>query len=125
MARYLQVRQTRGFTLIELLIVIVIIGVIASIAIPSYRDYVDRGRRADGQSALMNAAQQMERCYTRNNTYAGCDVGGPSPEGFYVIELTAGGGTTFLLSASSGQVRAPCNGLTINERGVRTPGECW
>ena len=119
-----RIRLSWGFTLIEVMIVVVIIGVIAAIAIPSYRDYVDRGRRADGQSALMAAAQQMERCFTRNNSYQNCAVAGASPEGFYQI-VRSGGATDFILTATSAQVRPPCNELTVNERGIRGPAGCW
>ena len=117
----------KGFTIIELLIVIVVIGIIAAIAIPAYTDYVDRARRADGQSALLAAAQQMERCFTRNNSYAACVVGGPSQEDFYQVARTGNttSPTTYTLTATSTQVRAPCNSLTITHTGERGPEGCW
>ncbi len=62
--------KMKGFTLIELMIVVVIIGILALIAYPSYVDSVRKSRRGDGQAALLNAAQQMEVYYARNATYS-------------------------------------------------------
>ncbi len=53
----------KGITLIELMIVIVIVGILASISIPTYRGYMQRARRADAKTALeqLRAAQEMRR----------------------------------------------------------------
>ncbi len=64
-----------GFTLIEVLIVVAILGILAAIAIPSYTKYITSSRRADGQVALLEAAQKMERYFTNNNTYVGATIG--------------------------------------------------
>lgn len=60
----------RGFTLIELLIVVVVIGVLASIGLPTYNEQVRKGKRAEGKAALLKGAQLQERYYTANNAYA-------------------------------------------------------
>lgn len=57
----------RGFTLIELLIAISIIGIIASIAYPSYRSSVQRSHRADAQGALASLANAMSQWYLQED----------------------------------------------------------
>ncbi|TXH61011.1 MAG: prepilin-type N-terminal cleavage/methylation domain-containing protein [Burkholderiaceae bacterium] len=67
-------RQPRGFTLIEVMIVVAIIGILAAIAYPSYRDYVIRGALVDATNGLSAARADMERHFQDNRTYA--SVGG-------------------------------------------------
>lgn len=61
--------KLKGFTLIELMIALVITGILALIAYPSYVEYINRGRRADAKQALLEYAAVLERFYTENNRY--------------------------------------------------------
>lgn len=63
----------RGFTLVEVMIVVVIIAILASIAVPAYNSSVRKGRRADAQASLMGLANALERQFTANGSY--CDAG--------------------------------------------------
>lgn len=58
-----------GFTLIELMVTVAIIGILASLAYPSYRDYVLRGRIVDATSGLSTMRANMERYFQDNRTY--------------------------------------------------------
>jgi type IV pilus assembly protein PilE len=61
--------KSSGFTLIELMVVIVIIGILASIAIPSYRDYVIRSRIQEATGTLSDLRTRMEQYYQDNRNY--------------------------------------------------------
>src|SRR5436309_13369192 len=78
LARLLQRRRQlageAGFTLIALLVVIVIIGILLAIAIPSYLGFKDRANKADAQANLRQAVPSAEAFYSDNNTYAGLTV---------------------------------------------------
>jgi type IV pilus assembly protein PilE len=60
----------KGFTLIEVMITVAIIGILTAVALPSYRDYIAKGRRADARTQLLSAQQWMERIYSESYTYA-------------------------------------------------------
>src|SRR3989304_10051200 len=59
-----------GFTLIELMIVVVIVGILAAIAYPSYNRYSTQTRRSDGKIALTQAASLQEKFFSDCNWYA-------------------------------------------------------
>src|ERR1035437_3168697 len=86
-----------GFTLIEVLIVVTIVAILAAIAIPSYQQYVLKGRRADAKEAL-GALQLAQEKYRGNNTaysvvLADIGISATSSQGYYTLAITPATGT--------------------------------
>jgi type IV pilus assembly protein PilE len=138
-------RSQRGVTLMELLVVMAIIGIIASIAVPSYRRYLVRANRTDAKTALLQTAQALERCYTNSVPYAynsatcAAAVVLPLPvaSGNYIVDVSGPGITpqAFTISAtpqgSQAAEDAACATFTLTQAGVQTvsgtspPDLCW
>lgn len=64
-------KHQQGFTLIELLIVVVIAAILATIAYPSYQNYIRQTRLAAVRTQMLHNAQQLERYYTQKSTFKG------------------------------------------------------
>ena len=134
-------RATKGFTLIELMITVAIVGILAAIAYPSYLDQVRQSRRADAQSALLQAANRQERYFTTQYTYADTldKLGMPAvtENDAYTLNIDSGDANGFQITANAqnDQVNDACTSLTINERGQKTANgtgpntaisqQCW
>jgi type IV pilus assembly protein PilE len=136
-------RRQRGVTLIELLIVVVIIGILMSIAYPAYRRYIIRANRTTAKTQLLQIAQALERCYTNSTPYAyngaTCTAAVPlpitSPDGNYVVNnAVAATATTYSLSAvpqGPQAVDAECGTFGLDQTGLQTitgtstVANCW
>ncbi|RFF27322.1 MULTISPECIES: type IV pilin protein [unclassified Wenzhouxiangella] len=126
--------RERGFTLIELMITIAILAIIVAIALPSYQAQVEKGRRADAVTSLMETAQQLERCFTRTSTYENC-VSSPedSQDGYYTITV-ADEATSYTVTATAKsdgpQSGDDCSPFTLDDEGNKGHGgsdtdRCW
>ncbi|MFZ6801593.1 type IV pilin protein [Undibacterium sp. Di24W] len=73
-----QKKTSHGFTLIEAMITVVILGILSAVAYPGLIEYLNRGKRTDVRTLLMENAQYMERFYTENNSYL-ISVSGAQP----------------------------------------------
>lgn len=61
----------RGFTIIELMIVVMIIGILAAIAVPSYRQYVRKNAQSEAESEMLRLSMELERWRAKTLTYGG------------------------------------------------------
>jgi len=145
-------KQTQlGFTLIELMVTVAIVGILASVAYPSYQDSVMKSRRADAKGVLLGLANAMERRYTETNSYVGAagtsgtpaDTGAPriftiptETTSFYTVTISAATASSYTLSAArtGAQSNDKCGSLTLTNTGVKgvtgadtgiTAADCW
>ena len=72
-------RAARGLTLVEVLIALAIVAILTTVAYPSYASYMTRTRRIEGQIALLEALQQQERYFMRNNSYLAFSAASTEP----------------------------------------------
>jgi len=130
--------RMRGITLIELLTVIVILSVLMSIAVPTYRRYLVRAQRSEAKIALLQLQTAQEKFYSQYNRYTdkvttksteatpGLGLPGTTETGKYDITVSSleAGGQAYTATAKphagGGQTDdKDCASFTINERGVR------
>lgn len=132
-------RTARGITLLELMITVAIVAILASIALPVYRDYVTRGKLVEAHSALAAQRVRMEQFYQDMRTYTGacsagtvatvsntpyfelsCDIDGQE----YTIHATGKGGTDvegFEFTVNEANQRS-----TVSAKdGWTANAECW
>ena len=146
-------RGSAGFSLIELMVALVIVGVLASVAVPSYQEQVRKGRRTDAKISLAETAHLLERCFATNLTYDDCPVGTAgdgtavrsevgetvsvvSREGLYDLTIELPTAVTFTLAAApteSGVMHtdARCAEFTLDQTGAKgisgegKTSDCW
>jgi len=131
-------RSQNGFTLIELMITVVIISILASIAYPSYQEFVKRGNRTEGQAFLSEVAARQERYFVQNNEYTD-DVdklnlknGSTSETGKYELSIDENDGDGgYTLTAEQQFNDTACGDLTLTATGIRgvtgskAAADCW
>jgi len=125
-------KNVQGFSLIELMIVVAVIAIISSIAIPAYGDYVIRGKLVDATAQLSDGRIQMEQYFQDSRTY----VGGPCPATtkYFTIACQNLSATTYTIVAT-GKASAQLTGFDYqidqgNNKVSNTPtwgngATCW
>lgn len=97
-------QRQAGVTLIELLIVVVIIAILGTIAVPTYRSYLLRAQRTEATATLLRIQAAQEKFFVQNNTFAS-DLESAPPAGLGVPAITSSGYydlTVTLLEEGSG-----------------------
>jgi type IV pilus assembly protein PilE len=138
----------RGMTLIELMIVVVVVAILASIAVPSYRSYMVRANRTEAKTALLQLQVAQEKYYLQRNEYTdnvtaaptagGLGLSGVTDRGLYTITVDPLAGDTQAYTARATPVAgssqagdSKCTQLSIDHTGRRgstgsgTPDLCW
>jgi len=137
--------RAEGFSLLELLVAMAILAVLASIALPTYAEYVARGRRFEARAGLLEAAHWMERWRTERGRYDDPANAGQPPtdfpwrqfprtgDAYYTVSVLTTA-VTYTITATATQTMASdvCRSLSIDETGVRrftgagsTEEVCW
>ena len=124
-------RPARGFTLIEVMIVVAIIGILASVALPAYSDYVRRGQLPEAFNALSDYRAKMEQYFQDNRNYgtaAACAADSsastwntfPTTGRFTYTCATSNSQQGFTITATGSSGAAAGHVFTVNHNGDRT-----
>jgi len=109
-----KIKQQAGFTLIELMIVVAIIGILASVALPAYQTYTAKARFSEVVLATGPAKTAIELCIQTGNTLGVCSGGNGTAAGAAVAGSIVGAAdapqvNTLTITAVTGEIVATPN----------------
>ncbi len=129
---------SRGYSLIELAITLVVIAILASIALPSYRQYILRSHRTDATRALQDVAAREESYFFSNNAYTSTltDLGTSASAGgtYFQVQVASASSTAYSVTATAQGTQTQdvaCTSFAINQAGQQTSvgtgtaATCW
>jgi type IV pilus assembly protein PilE len=129
--------RERGFSLVELLVVVVIAGILASIAYPSYTAHLVRANRSAAQSLMLDAAARQERFLLDRRGYTdvlgagGLNLTLPAEvsTNYNIILAVDNGATppiyTIVATPLAGSRQINDGALTLTSQGTKLPAEKW
>ncbi|TKB48783.1 prepilin-type N-terminal cleavage/methylation domain-containing protein [Ferrimonas sediminicola] len=129
-------RVQGGVSLIELMLVVAILGLLLTLALPSYQGHLASGYRSDAIANLMKLANLQERYYLSYQSYTDdmTRLGLAADPwvidgGRYALDAESAGADSFLLKATALGSQAAsdpgCASITLSDQGARAPAECW
>lgn len=111
----------RGFTLIELMVVVVVIGILAMITLPSYQNYIKRSQARIASADLVALSAAMENRFQRQLNYTGAttsNVNWQQASTNFTISIGSLTASAYTLTATGTGTMANCT-LTLTQAGVR------
>ena len=128
-------------TLIELMVVVAIVAILASVALPTWNSQVQKSRRADARNTLILVRVEQEKYRADNGSYAssmsalGLGIYNSTSRDYYNVSIVSSSATAFVASAApnanGGQSGDSCGTFAINQSGLDGSGEyasisdCW
>lgn len=123
----------KGFTLIELMVAVAIVGILTAIAVPSYKDYIVKGKRSAVQAFMLDAASKEKqylldaRAYSTNLTTVGAPVPSDISATYTVTVTVTSAPPAFTVTAVpvAGSSQASDGTLTLTSDGAKSPTAKW